>query len=240
MNFGKSKIFTKANSFVFSLLLGIVAVNVSGCVSFAPPIPLMTFGGPKTAAPGHWELGAGVGSAAFSFNNSLAGGNGYLGHWRVGLSKKIDFGFDIMGAQHSESSTFTFKPSLRFQATDHLRIETSVGAADDSQGKSIGGELGFVVGTAHNAPWNYYGALRFAGSLGFNAYNHRHPPAGEPQPPSDAGFGLLSVGSAARLSPTSHFITEAGYGLLYIRNTNEYAQMMYIGVGVLFNIDGRK
>ncbi|HQT92450.1 MAG TPA: hypothetical protein PL001_10545, partial [Candidatus Kryptobacter bacterium] len=105
----------------------------------------------------------------------------------------------------------------------------------------IGGDLGLVVGTIReDAPWNFYGALRFAGSLGFNDKNHRTALPGEDEPPSDAGFGLLSVGSSAKLSPSSRFITEAGFGLVYIDRTKEYGQMMYISVGVLFDIEEKR
>ena len=211
--------------------------GLSGCATFAPPIPLMTFGGPKTVAPQHWELGIGIGSGAMAFTNSFGGGSGYLGRWRTGLSDKLDVGIDVMGVEHSGNGTFSFKPAVRYQAADHLRFEAGVGAADDSEGKSVGGDLGFVVGTTRDrAPWNFYGALRFAGSLGFNDKNHRTARPGENDPPSDAGFGLLSVGASASISPTSQFITEAGFGLVYVGRTKEYGQMMYLSVGLLFDV----
>lgn len=210
---------------------------LSGCATFAPPIPLLTFGGPKTVAPHHWELGIGAGSGAMAFKDSFGGGSGYLGRWRTGLSSKLDIGIDVMGVQHGGNGTFTFKPAIRYQAADCLRVEAGVGAADDSDGKSIGGDLGFVVGTAReHTPWDFYGALRFAGSLGFNDKNHRTARAGENEPPSDAGFGLLSAGSSARISPSSRFITEAGFGVVYVSKTREYGQMMYLSVGVLFDV----
>jgi hypothetical protein len=215
----------------------IALLGLSGCATFAPPVPLITFGGPKTAAPQHWELGMGVGSGAMAFKDSFGGGSGYIARWRTGLSNKLDVGIDVMGVEHGGNGTFTFKPAVRYQAADHIRVEASVGAADDSEGKSIGGDLGFVVGTTReHAPWNFYGALRFAGSLGFNDKNHRTAQPGENEPPSDAGFGLLSVGSSAKISPSSQFITEGGFGLVYVSGTKMYGQIMYISVGVLFDI----
>ncbi len=228
----------RLNRILLSPVFAVVLVALSGCTTFAPPVPLMTLGGPKTVAPAHWELGMALGSGGVAFKDAFGGGTGYLARWRTGISSKFDAGFDVMGVQHGENGTFTFKPAVRYQATDRLRIEASVGGASDSDGKSIGGDLAFVTGTVReNRPWNFYGALRFAGSLGFNDKYHRTARAGENGPPSDAGFGLLSLGSSAHISPTSSFVTETGFGLVYVRKTGEYGQMYYLGIGILFDMD---
>ncbi len=131
----------------------------------AAPPPIATLGGPAIAAPGTSELGLGMGAGMSLFDRAHAGGTGWTGRYRHGLSDALDLGVDVIGVQHADKGTLGGKLALRWAVAPRLRLELGAGAADDSEGKSVNYDLGIVTGTRNpGAPWNYYGALRIAGA----------------------------------------------------------------------------
>lgn len=220
-----------------SMLLG---ATLAGCTNFAAPPPMITFDGPKTVKSGHWQLGIGTGTGVVLFPKDHAGGHSYFARWRRGFTERWDAGLDIMGVQHNENGTFTLKSSLRFQAAEWLRLEGGLGAADDSDGKSLGVEFGIIAGTMDDtAPWRFYGGIRLAGALGLNGEGKRHPGGQEEPHPADALIPLLTTGASVRISENSRFISEMGYGLVFVEDADT-AQAVYVGVGLLYDINQKR
>jgi hypothetical protein len=148
------------------ILLSVCSL-LTGCVSFAPPPPLITFGGPKTLGKYNSEVGIGAGTGVVMFPGAHAGGEGWFGRYKYGFTEDFDLGVDAIGVARGDKSTFTAKISGRYQMTDRLRLETGLGIADDSDGKSLNGDIAVTCGTINGNIWNYYSSVRIAAAKGY-------------------------------------------------------------------------
>lgn len=191
----------------------------------------MPFGGPETA-PEHGSLvGLGVGSGAELFPQGHSGGHGWIGRWRYGISEQVDAGIDVLGVQRMDRMAFMGKGAVRIRIADYARVDVGLGAVDDSFGKSIGGDLGIVIGTVDTAsPWNYYCGLQTAGAV--SVTNQDELPS---------TFYLLGIaGTAARPVPWMSLIFEGGMGPIVVDGHGDIGLGLYLGAGMLFNIPPTK
>jgi hypothetical protein len=83
-------------------LTALLMIFLTGCVTFARPAPMMTFGGSQTTAKGTSDAGLALGVGAALYRDGHSGGQGWLGRYRYGLGKKWDIGIDAMGISHSD------------------------------------------------------------------------------------------------------------------------------------------
>ena len=212
---------------------------VSGCVTFAPPPPMITAGGPQTIPRNHSETALAVGTGVALFDGAHAGGNGWLGRWRYGLNDRLDLGADILGAKHADRGTFTLKLAGRYALSKIARIELALGAADDSDGKSLHSEIGLTLGRVNEKRfWNRYLSFRLAGAKGYpgNAIFADQTPLPEDQiAPPDALFTLINAGTTGRISSNQRFFMEGGFGYIFPEG-KEPGPMIFWGVGLLFDI----
>lgn len=212
------------------------------CVDRAAPPPMATFGGPATAAPGHTELGVAVGGFAFGIGESctitdVLGASDWLVRWRRGMTRRIDFGFDILTSdQADEEIELTTKLAARYQATPGLRLEGGIGAADGGDGRAVNADLAAVIGT-HKHPdntWNYYASIRLGGSHGCT--NLFCTPA-KSAPGSNSPGALIPLGvlgATARASDTTRFVMEGGLGGTFSREQPTSDLYFHISFGVQF------
>lgn len=158
----------KCMKFILIIFCVVLALSFTGCVSFAPPSPMVTYGGPQTTPEGSSEVAIAVGAGVALFEGAHSGGHGWFARYKYGLTKKLDLGIDAIGIVHSDKGTLTMKVASRYQLSDHIRLEGGIGAADDSDGKSINGDLAITVGTINKEnSWNYYSSLRMGFAKGF-------------------------------------------------------------------------
>jgi len=154
----------------FSLLASGQTSPSPNCNLIASPPPVATFGGPATAAPGHTELGIGVGLYAELLPPPCGhgGGTGWFVRWRRGVSNRIDLGFDVVADNQSDGSFgATAKVAMRYQVNPGFRLEAGLGAADEGDGRSVNADLAATIGTRNSdRTWNYYTSFRLAGSRG--------------------------------------------------------------------------
>lgn len=210
-----------------------------GCVSFAAPPPLVTLGGPQTASRHGSQVGLAVGSAASLFPGGHFGGLGYLGRFRFGLTDWLDLGADLLGYHRSSKLGLTGKLAGRARVHRFVAVELGIGAADDSDGKSVNFETGAVLGTDRHALWDFYAALRVAGALGVvqNPLDEKNPEVVGAQ---HVILGLASLGAAARIAPRTRFVFEGGYSLLFVHHVDDIGQGIYVGVGLVVNVGGKQ
>ncbi|MGI9552999.1 MAG: hypothetical protein ACR2MT_17470 [Aurantibacter sp.] len=121
-------------------LISMVIMSVS-CVTIAPPSPLVTYGGPKTTPKKVSEAAVAVGTAVALFDGAHAGAWGWFGRYKYGISEKVDLGIDFSGASRNDGGYIGAKLASRYQLTDRSRLEFGIGAADDSDGKSLNTDL---------------------------------------------------------------------------------------------------
>jgi hypothetical protein len=214
------------------------------CVDKAALPPLATFGGPATAAPGHTELGLSVGYFAQAVNGSctitdVEGASDWFTRWRRGMTRRTDLGFDFLIDVHPDGNQEgTFKGALRFQATQGLRLEGAIGAADGGDGRAVNGDLAAVIGT-HVHPentWNYYTSIRLAGSHGcIRLFCLPRQSAPGARPPGTL-MPLGIIGATARVSDTARFVMEAGLGWYFSRELPTSDPFYHFSFGVQFNV----
>jgi hypothetical protein len=213
------------------------AVTWSACVSFATPPPFVTLGGPPSAGRRGHQLGLAAGSAVSLFSGAHAGGIGYLGRYRFGLTDRLDLGADVLGYQRGNKGGLSGMIDGKARVARWVAVELGLGAADDSDGKSLGFQTGLILGSDRRAVWDLYGALRFGGALGLT-----HNPIDSNDPTTlgaqDALFGLGTLGASARVLPCARFLFEVGYGLLFVRRNPDVGQGLYLAVGMLFDVPG--
>lgn len=211
----------------------------TSCVMFAPPSPMLTYGGPETTPKKSSELALGLGTAGVRFEGAHTPAQGWFGRYKYGLSHKLDIGLDMLGARRNGGQYFGVKSIGRYQLTDYSRLEVGIGAADDSDGKSINGDMVFTVGTTRDKEWNYYSSLRYGYSKGFagNAAFADDSPVNQFDNivPPNAHFLLINLGAEAEVSINQKFIFEGGYGYV-ILSSNESAPVFFISIGILFNV----
>jgi hypothetical protein len=225
------------------MLRGLALVGIavcSGCVAMAAPPPVATLGGPETAAPGHAEVALGMGGGASLFPGAHSGGQGLFGRYRRGVAENVDVGADVLAGQHGQYVFVTTKLAARFRAAEHLRIEVGMGAADDSLGKSLNGDIAAVVGTARtDRVWNYYAAARALGAKGFRGdlgSGNVNPDDQTTIAPADALVGVFTLGTSARTSQNGRIAFEGGVGPEFVRGEKNVGIAFYFGGAMLFDI----
>lgn len=223
------------------LALCTLCLPAAGCVSFAPPPPLATLGGPATTARGVSELGIAVGGGAAEFIGS-DGGFGALGRYRYGVTDKFDLGIDAVYADYEHGHALTAKLAGRYQLAHNWRLELGVGSADASEGTSLHTDLGITWGTRDaSRSWNQYATLRFAA-----AKDHENDDFDKEERLADAYFGVLSYGLQKDLGHDRRFVVEAGLGGMYLdapadrpEDDDDHA-LYYLTVALLFDVGGSR
>jgi hypothetical protein len=213
----------------------------SNCNLVAAPPPLATFGGPATVAPGHTELGLGVGLYAELLPSPCdhGGGTDWFARWRRGLSNRFDLGFDLLTDNQSDGSFgATAKIALRYQVNPGFRLEAGLGAADEGDGRSVNADLAATIGTRNlDSTWNYYTSLRLAGSHGcLNPLCASWLGLAGSGPPPGAILPLGVIGSSAHISDNSSFIMETGLGGIFSRQHPATGVYLHFSFGVLFDV----
>lgn len=220
------------------ILAGICISMTQGCVTFAPPSPWLTFGGPGTTPKGGGNAAVALGSGVAQFEGAHASGMGWFGRYKYGVGDRWDIGVDAIGASHGDEYTFTTKFAARYQLLPHWRLEGGIGVADDSEGKSANSDLGLTWGTLHkNTSWNYYSTLRFAYAKGFPGDVFDKHSGDTPLP--DAFFGLINIGTQAHVNDHITFIFEGGYGYVYPEDHSP-GNLLFVSCGILCNIGKMK
>lgn len=216
------------SSVIIILVLG---QTLAGCVSFAPPSPLMTFGGPKTVEKSESEVGLGVGTGFVLFPGAHAGGQGWFGRYKYGFTQDFDFGIDAAGIVRNDKGTLTAKLSGRYQLADRIRLETGLGMGDDSDGKSVNCDIAVTGGTINGKTWNYYASARLGAAKGYpgNLFG-----TGD-NVPNDALFALINLGTQANVQKNQRFIFEGGFGYVMPRG-NTSGPLIYLSCGLLFDL----
>jgi len=211
------------------------AQNSLDCRLIAYLPPMATLGAPATAPPGNTELGLGFGGYGEILPSPCihAGGENWLVRVRRGLSNRIDLGFDFQTTNQTDGSLGgTGKLALRYQVTNHFRLEGGVGAADGGDGGDVNADLGAVVGTHRpDKTWNYYASFRLGAGRGcINCgTNIDHAPG--------ALVPLGTIGTTARISNNARFVMEAsGFGRVYTRQYSASAGYIHLSFGVLFDV----
>ena len=215
------------SSILFFLLL-----FIGGCTSFAPPSPLVTFGGPAVVDTSQSEVGLAVGTGSVLFPGAHSGGQGWFGRYKHGIAQNFDLGVDAVGIARSDKGTLTAKLVGRYQASRNVRLECGLGLADDSDGKSVNGDIAVTCGTVREGPWNYYASLRLGAAKG---YPGSALFGSGDQTPANALFPIINLGTQARVQNNERFIIEGGFG--YIIPEHERAgPTIYLSCGLLFDI----
>lgn len=210
-----------------------------GCVVFAPPSPFVTYGGPETTPEAQSEVGLALGTGATLFEDGHSGGMGYLLRYKYGVSKNYDIGVDAIGITRSDKGTFTAKLANRYRLNENWRLEGAIGIADDSEGKSLNGDVAITWGTLpgilpEQKAWNLYSSLRLGAAKGYpgNIFG-----SGE-EVPSDALFTMLNLGTQASVTENHKFIFEGGYGYIFPED-GKSGPAIYVSGGMLFYIGKR-
>jgi len=215
------------NSLMSILIVELALCFLTGCVAFAPPSPMITFGGPQTTDKGTSETALGLGSGAALFQGAHAVGQGWFGRYKFGLSDRWDIGIDVIGFSHSDKYCTTAKAAARYRLNPHFRLEGGLGAADDSFGKSINGDIGLTWGTLNELkPWNLYSTFRVGYAYGF---------PGDTTAPPNTSIVLVNVGTQGKISDKMNFIFEGGYGYLFPKG-KDTGTIICIACGIMFKI----
>jgi hypothetical protein len=209
----------------------VMLLVIMGCVPFAPPSPLVTYGGPKIVEKSHSEVGLAVGTGVALFPDAHAGGHGWFTRYKYGIAPDFDFGIDALGVVRNDKGTFSAKLAVRYQVLDNLRLESGIGVADDSDGKSLNGDIGITWGTIRGKTWNYYTSIRLGASKGYPGDIYG---SGD-KAPADALFPILNLGVLGKIAENQRFIFEGGYGYIIPRG-NKAGPMFYLSCGLLFDI----
>ncbi|MEP5612638.1 MAG: hypothetical protein ABJP45_10330 [Cyclobacteriaceae bacterium] len=211
------------------------------CVTFAPPSPFMTYGGPKTTPKGKSEAAIALGTSVALFDGAHSGGEGWFTRYKYGITEKTDFGIDFSGASRNDGGYFAGKVATRHQLGGASRLELGIGAADDSSGKSLNTDLAVTIGTTKDKTWNYYTSLRFAYAKGFAPNSITLPgqtKGNDSIPPPNTSFIMLNLGAQGEISDKQKFIFEGGYGYILPKDEKN-GPAFYISAGLLFTF-GRK
>ncbi len=224
-----------------SLIL-LTLLLVTGCVTIAPPSPLLTYGGPKITPEGESEAGVAVGTGVALFDGAHSGANGWFARYKYGIGKKWDLGVDFSGASRNDGQYLGGKIASRYQLSHETRLELAVGAADDSSGKSLNTDVAITIGTTKDRTWNYYTSLRFAYANGYAGNVLTLP--GQTQgtdsiPPPNTSFLMLNVGTQGEITHNQRIIFEGGYGYIFPQGVDE-GPGFYLTAGLLFNLNSGK
>ncbi len=215
----------------FGILL--MLLFIEGCMSFAPPSPLVTFGGPAVLDTSKSEVGLAVGTGFALFPGAHSGGQGWFGRYKRGIAPNFDLGIDAIGIVRNDKGTLTAKLAGRYQASKNIRLEAGLGLADDSDGKSVNGDVAVTFGTVRETTWNYYASLRLGAAKGYPGDVLFG--AGGDQAPANALFPIVNLGTQAKVAANERFIFEGGFGYI-IPEHETAAPTIYLSCGLLFDI----
>ena len=232
----------RITDFLIILFSGLLILGLSSCVTFAPPSPMVTYGGPGTTVKGTSDAAVALGTGVARFQGGHAPGQGWFGRYKYGIGNKWDIGIDAIGFSHSESLAFTTKIAARYQVHPNFRLEGGLGVADDSNGKSINSDLGLTVGTnSDERLWNFYATLRVGYARGFagNSFAQGNTPSNDTIAPPDALITLLNLGTQGKVNDNIKFIFEGGYGYIFPKG-HKAGNTIYLSCGLLFNIGKKK
>ncbi|HUI30670.1 MAG TPA: hypothetical protein VLX91_10670 [Candidatus Acidoferrales bacterium] len=206
---------------------------LEGCSTFAPPSPLVTYGGPAVVDTGHSEVGLAVGTGFALFPGAHSGGQGWFGRYKRGVAENLDLGIDVVGVVRSDNGkgTLTAKVVGRYQVSERIRVEAGLGLADDSDGKSANGDVALTIGTVRETTWNYYASLRLGAAKGYPGSLFG---TGDQIPPN-ALFPIVNLGTQARVAAGERFIFEGGFGYI-IPEQEKAGPIIYLSCGLLFDI----
>lgn len=221
-----------------NILLLLVLIFITSCVTIAPPGPLVTYGGPETTAIETSEMAIAVGTGVALFEGAHAGAQGWFARYKYGIGDKLDIGMDWAGANRNDGLFLSTKLAARYQVASHHRLELGIGVADDSDGKSIHGDVAYTIGTIKDRTWNYYSSVRLGYAHGFpgNAIFADQTILNEDTiVPPNTIIALVNVGAQATINKTQSFIFEGGYGRIFPFGTTS-GPALYVSAGVLFNV----
>lgn len=232
----KSKPFTtfrKESTMIKNSVILLSLLFLQGCVSFAPPSPLVTFGGPAVVDTAQSEVGLAVGTGVAMFPGAHSGGQGWFGRYKRGIAPNFDLGVDAVGIVRSDKETLTAKVVGRYQVSRNVRLEAGLGLADDSDGKSVNGDVAVTFGTVRETTWNYYGSLRLGAAKGYPGDILFG--GGGDQAPVNALFPIVNLGTQAKVAANERFIFEGGFGCIFPEQQRAGA-LIYLSCGMLFDI----
>ena len=221
---------------IFTVIVSLLFLQ--SCVSFAPPSPMVTFGGPKTTPVRSSDVSLGVGAGTVLFDDSHTAGNGWFGRYKYGLGKKLDVGIDAMSVIYSDKRAFSAKLVSRYLLKEDIRFEGGIGFGDASNGKSLNGDIGLTCGSINeNKAWNYYFTVRMGWAKGYpgNVFSGDKSSSDTIAPPN-VFIGLFNLGTQATINKNMKFIFEGGFGYLF-PDGHKPGPTFYISTGLLFNIE---
>jgi hypothetical protein len=112
-----------------------------------------------------------------------------------------------------------------------------IGAADDSDGKSLNADVAITTGTIRNTTWNRFASLRLAGAHGYPGNVCCFGGATGTNLPPDNYLLIAGIGATARVGEVARFVYEAGFGRVLTRFTDrhETGRVFYLSIGVVFH-----
>jgi len=232
-------------AFAFLLFFGVSAdlraqtnEQVPGCRDVAPLPPVLAFAGPATTPAGADELSIAGGAWGNLFPAPCAHETGadLFARWDRGVTGRFDLGADFQISEHSNFQTFSAQFTARYELWKNLRLEAGVGLGDDTEGKSYTGDLGATVGIpTWNRSWAPYASVRLAAAHG----GAGRPFAGSNVPPG-AVVSIASFGASARVAENMRWVLEGGAGSIVSREHLAVGTLVYMAVGLDFEIPRRK
>jgi hypothetical protein len=211
--------------------------TVPGCRDVAPTPPVLAFVGPGTTPAGANEVGIGAGAWGNLFPPPCAHetGEDWFGRWNRGLTDRLDLGVDFQGSEHSSYQTLSAMIAARYELVKNLRLEAGIGSGDDTEGKSLTGEVGATVGIPKWKPnWAPYASVRLAAAHGYAGrafVNYSVPPG--------ALVPMASFGASARVGENMRWVFEGGAGGVVSRQHPAIGTFVFIAVGLDFVLPKR-
>ncbi len=213
--------------------------TIPGCKDIAPPPPVLAFVGPGTTPAKANEVAFAAGAWGNLFPAPCAHETGvdWFGRWNLGLTQRLDWGFDFQGAEHSSFQSFSATTTARYELLKNLRVETGIGMGDDTEGKSLTGQVGATMGFPGGGRngWSPYASVRLAATRGRSG----RPFAASNVPPG-AIVPMASVGASARVSDNMQWVIEGGGGGILSREHLAAGAFVYVAVGLDFVLRRRE
>ena len=204
-----------------------------GCKDVAPLPPVLTLVGPGTTPARANEVAFAAGAWGNLFPAPCAHETGvnWFGRWDLGLTHRLDWGFDFQGTEHSSFQSLSATMTARYELLKNLRLETGIGLGDDTEGKSLTGEVGATMGIpgGKRNGWAPYASVRLAAARGRSG----RPFAGSNVPPG-AVVPMASIGASARVSENMRWVVEGGSGGILSREHTDAGAFVYVAVGLDF------
>ena len=212
--------------------------KIPGCKDIATLPPIFTFGGPATVPSGSTELAFGAGAWGNLFPKPCQHDTGmsWFGRWRRGLGDRFDIGIDFQGEEHNSNQNLCFNGAMRYRVLKDLRLEGGWGIGDDTEGKSMNGEVGATAGVpVGNDVWGPYISVRLAAAHGYagRSFAGSNIPAGALVP-------MAIFGTTARINDNMKWVFEGGAGGILSREHPHVGEYVFIAVGLDFTVHARR